>query len=137
MDARAHDLERPAERLRDRLRVRGRRGRRHPEDRRLSECVERASDEEVVRAEVVPPHAHAVHLVDHHEAHPDPAQRLDESLLAQPLRGRVEQARLACLDRREAGAGLVGVERRVDERRGGRGTRGELVHLVLHQRDER
>ena len=79
VDARAHDLEGSAERVRDRLRVRGGRGRRHPEDRGLAERVERAADEEVVRAEVVPPHAHAVHLIDHHEAYADRAQRLDEA----------------------------------------------------------
>ncbi len=137
VDARAHDLERPAERLRDRLGVRGGRRRGHPEDRGISERVERAADEQVVRAEVVPPHAHAVHLVDHDEAHADPAQRLDERLLAEPLGRRVEESRLACRDRREAGAGLLGVEGRVDEGRSGRGTRRKLVHLILHQCDER
>ncbi len=135
--ARAHDLERPAQRLGDRFGIRRRRGRGHPEHGGLAEHVERATDEEVVGPEVVPPHAHAVHLVDHDEPDADPAERLDEPLLPQPLRSGVEKPGLARGDRREARRRLVRRERGVDEGRRRRNLRRELVHLVLHQRDQR
>ena len=63
-----------AERLADLARGLGRRRRRHPEERRLAEGRERVPDEEVVGAEVVPPHAHAVRLVDDDEADADRAE---------------------------------------------------------------
>ena len=136
VDARAHDLERPAERLGDRHGVRRSGRRRHAQDRWLVEHVERAPDEEVVRAKVVSPHAHAVHLVDHDEPDADPAERLDEPLLPQPLRRGVEEPGLARGDRCEARRRLVLRERGVDEGRGCRDLRRELVHLILHQRDQ-
>ena len=73
-DARPDDLEVAAERRGD-LRRGGRgRGGGHPEHGRVAERLERAADEEVVGPEVVPPHADAVHLVDHDEADADRAQ---------------------------------------------------------------
>jgi hypothetical protein len=66
-DAGPHRFEGAPERSSDLLlRLRGR-GRGQPEHRRLSEFVEGCPDEQVVRAEVVPPHRHAVHLVHHDE----------------------------------------------------------------------
>ena len=92
--ARVDDLERATERLPDvacRLR-RGRRG--HAEERGIAECLETTTDEEVVGPEVVAPHAHAVHLVDDHEPDADRREELDEARLPQPLRGRVDEARV-------------------------------------------
>ena len=90
VDARAHDLEPPPERLRDRVRVRGRGRRGHPEHGRRAELVERPADEEVVGPEVVTPHADAVHLVDHDEPDADAAQRAHEGLLPKALGRGVE-----------------------------------------------
>ena len=99
--ARVDDLERATERLPDvacRLR---RRGRGHPQERRVAERLEAAPDEEVVGAEVVPPHAHAVHLVHDDEPDADLGEELDEARLAQPLGCRVDEPRLAGGDGRE------------------------------------
>ncbi len=90
-DARAHDLRLAAERGRDLTLRRRCRRRRHPEDGGPAELVERAADEEVVGPEVVAPHAHAVHLVDHDEPDVDAGDRVEEVPLAQPLRRDVEQ----------------------------------------------
>ena len=99
-DARPHDLEVATERGGD-LRRRGRgRGGGHAEHGRIAERLERAPDEQVVGPEVVPPHADAVHLVDHDEADADRAQRLDECGVAEPLGRGVEQPRAARRRRR-------------------------------------
>ena len=78
-----------------------------------------------------------MHLVDHHEPHADRPERPDERLLPQALGRGVEKARVAGGDRREPRRRLFGVERRVDERRRRPDLRGQLVDLVLHQRDQR
>ena len=136
-DARADDLGLPAERGGDLpLRGRGRRGG-HAEDRGPAERVESAADEEVVRPEVVAPHADAVHLVDHDEADVDPRDRVEEVPLAEPLRGDVEEPVAALGRPTQPGGRLVRVERRVDQRRLRRDLRRQLVDLVLHQRDQR
>ena len=88
-DARSHDGHLAAESGGNAGGGRGCRGRRHAEHRRLSERLEGAPDEEVVGSEVVAPHAHAMHLVDHDEADADRAQRLDERGVAETLGGRV------------------------------------------------
>ena len=94
-DARAHDLGLPAESGGDLpLRRRRRRGG-HAEDRGPAERVESAADEEVVGPEVVPPHADAVHLVDHDETDVDPRDRVEEAAAAEAARVR----------RRAAGSG--------------------------------
>jgi hypothetical protein len=80
-DARVHDLERAAERVADLAGHGGRRGRGHSEERGRLELLERTTDEEVVGPEVVTPHAHAVHLVHHHEPDPDLRQHRDEARL--------------------------------------------------------
>ncbi len=136
-DARAHDLRLAPERDRD-LTLGGRRRRRgHPEDRGPAELVERAPDEEVVRAEVVPPHADAVHLVDHDQADVDARDRVEEVALPQAFGRHVEQA-VAPLRRGTQPRGrFVRIERGVDQRRLGRDLGRQLVDLVLHQRDQR
>ena len=136
-DARAHDGEVTAERRRDLRRRGGRRSGGHAEHRRVAERLERAADEEIVRPEVVAPHADAVHLVDHDEADADRPQRLDERGVAEPLGRGVEESRAALGDVADPVRRHLVVERRVDERRR-RGDLGrQLVDLVLHQRDER
>ncbi len=136
-DARADDLGLPAECGGDlALGGRGCRGC-HAEDRGPAERVESAADEEVVRPEVVAPHADAVHFVDHDEADVDAGDRVEEVPLPEPLRGDVEEP-VAALGRcTQPGGRLVRVERRVDQRRLGRDLGRKLVDLVLHQRDQR
>ena len=101
-DARVDDLELAAERLPDLAGGLGRGRRRHPEDRRVAERLEAAADEEVVGSEVVPPHAHAVHLVHDDEPDPDPREELDELRLPKAFGRRVDEPRVAGLHRREA-----------------------------------
>ena len=131
------DLGTAAECGRDVLRRLGSRRRSHAEERRLAELGERTADEEVVGAEVVAPHAHAVHLVDHDQPDADRPRRLEESRLAQPLRCDVDEPLLARPDARESRGRLLPGERRVDEGRGRRDAGRKLVHLILHERDER
>ena len=99
--------------------------------------VERAADEEVVGAEVVPPHADAVHLVDHDETDVDLRDRVEEAPRAEPLGRDVEHPVTAFGHAAQPRRGLVGIERGVDQRRLGRDLGRQLVDLVLHQRDQR
>ena len=84
----------------------------------------------------MPPHADAVHLVDDDEADADRAEGLDERGVPKPLRRGVEQSCAPGRDVLDAARRLVGIERRVDERRRGRDLGRQLVDLVLHQRDQ-
>ncbi len=136
-DARADDLRLAAQGVCDLPLRRRRRGRRHPQDRRPAERVERATDEEVVGAEVVPPHADAVHLVDHDETDVDLRDRVEEAPGAEPLGGDVEHPVTAFGHSAQPRRSLVGVERGVDQRRLCRDLGWQLVDLVLHQRDQR
>ena len=61
-----------------------------------------ATDEEVVGAEVVAPHAHAVHLVHDDEPDADVGEELDEARLPQALRRGVDESRLARTTHRRA-----------------------------------
>ncbi len=135
-DARVDDLRRPPERITDVARCLGRRRGGHAEQRRLAELRQCVANEEVVGAEVVPPHAHAVHLVDDDEADPDRAEHVEEAGLAQALGRGVDDPLLARGDACESGRDLVCRERGVDEGCGRRDLRGELVDLVLHERDQ-
>ena len=98
--ARVDDLERAPECFSDVARGLRRRGGGHPEQRRFAECLEAPPDEEVVGAEVVSPHAHAVHLVHHDEPDPDVGEEIHEARLPQALGCRIDEARLP---RRDAG----------------------------------
>ncbi len=134
--ARPHDLEVATERLGDAAGGRRGRGRRHPEDSRAVERLENPADEEVIGAEVVPPHAHAVHLVDHDEPDADRAERPDEGAASKALRRRIEQTCPACGDVVQPAYRLGRLEGRVDERGRGGDLCRKLVDLVLHQRDQ-
>ncbi len=68
---------------------------------------------------------------------PDVGEEIHEARLPEPLGRRVDEARLPGRDACEARRRLLRGERRVDERRGRRDLRRQLVHLVLHERDER
>ncbi len=117
----------------------GRRGcsrRRHPEHRRIAECFERSADEQVVGPEVVPPHAHAMHLVDDDEADADRAEHVDERGVPEPLGRSVEKAGPTCRHVLDPARRHLAIERRVDERRRGRDLGRQLVDLVLHERDQ-
>ena len=67
-----------------------------------------------------------MHLVDDHEPDTDRAERLDEALLAQPLRRRVQEPCATRRHSREPSRDLLGGERRVDERCGRRHAGGSL-----------
>ena len=130
-------LELPSEREADVPRRLGRRRRGHPEEGRIAERLEPAPDEEVVGPEVVPPHAHAVHLVHDHEPDADLGQEVDEARLAQALGRGVDEAGLAGGHTGEARRRFLRRERRVDEGRRRGDLRRQLVHLILHERDQR
>ena len=93
----------------------------------------------VLRAEVVPPLADAVRLVDGDEAHAHLRQPAHEAVAAvadQALGRHVQQARVSLAHGAHDVALLVLVEGAVVA--GGRHAVGvQAVHLVLHQRDER
>ncbi len=135
-DAGRDHLRLAAERAADLLGGLGRRGGRHPEQHGLAELRERPADEEVVGAEVVPPHAHAVHLVDDDEADADRAQHRCEPGLAQTLRSGVNEPFFSRAHLLQPSFGLFGRERGVHERRRRSDLRRQLVDLVLHQRDQ-
>ena len=106
-DTGAHDVEVAAERTADlRLGV-GRGGGGEPEHGRLPELRERGADEEVVRPEVVAPHAHAVHLVDDDEPDPGRRQRLHEVAPPQALGRREQHGDAARGERTEPSLDLV------------------------------
>jgi len=84
----------------------------------------------------VAPLADAVGLVHRQCGHfpiPQARQEIGEH---QPLRGDVEQLVFAAAEAVEPLAGLGRIERRVEKCRA-HSRRLELIHLVLHQRDER
>ncbi len=136
-DARSHHGHLAAEGVRDAGRGRRGGGGRHAEHGWFAERLKRPPDEEVVRAEIVAPHADAMHLVDHHKADADRAQGLDEGGAPESFGCRIEETSPPVRHRVEAPCRLVGFERGVDERRGGTDLCRELVDLILHQRDQR
>ncbi len=75
-----------------------------------AELLERAPDEEVVGAEVVSPHAHAVHLVHDHEPDPDLGEHRDEARLPQALGCGVDETGLPGRDVGEPRRRLLGRE---------------------------
>ena len=90
----------------------------------------------VVGAEVVPPLADAMGLVDRQQLDPRRADRIAKTPAAEPLRRHVNQAELA---------GRHPIQPRILLRRGQRAVdeahrqtqRLKLIHLVLHQGDQR
>ena len=136
-DRRPDDLRLTTERVADLAGGLGRGRRGHPEQRRFPELRERVADEEVVGAEIVSPHAHAMRLVDDHEPDSHGAKQVDEATLSKAFRSRVDEALVSGRGRGETVGGLVGRERRVHERRRRRNPGRKLVDLVLHQGDQR
>jgi hypothetical protein len=116
-------------------RTSGRRGGRERHHRRAAQALGDPAQHHVVGAEVVPPLAHAVRLVDHEQRHPPLQEELEEVAVAEALGRHVQDLPLAPGHRRLGLALLARAERRVD------GPRVhpqlvQLVGLVLHQRDE-
>ena len=91
---------------------------------------------EVVRAEVVSPLGDAVRFVDGRELDRQAFQPLAEGFVGKALGSDVEQLERAGIESLVNVADLLGIERRIQPR-GGNALRGEGVHLVPHQRDER
>ena len=114
--------------------VGGRRG--QGDARGRAEPLAGQADPRVIGAEVVPPLADAVRLVDRQQGRLDPRHHLDEPAAAEPLRGDVDEVvppRLDLVNPRE----LLGrVERAVDQR-GPDSPLRQGIDLVFHQGDER
>ena len=91
---------------------------------------------EVIGPEVVPPLGHAVRLVDREQRDPAAIEQPHRRFGPQPLRRQVEQVQLAGQERRLDPPPLARLLGRVEEP-GPHALRGQRVHLVLHQRDER
>ena len=91
---------------------------------------------EVIGPEVVPPLGHAVRLVDREQRDPAAIEQPHRRFGPQPLRRQVEQVQLARQERRLDPPPLARLLGRVEEP-GPHAQRGQRVHLVLHQRDER
>ena len=90
----------------------------------------------VLGPEVVAPFRDAVRLVDGQATDFPAFEVLLPALEHEPLGRGVEELVFALVQAAQAAPGFVGVEARV-EKRGRHAAGGELVHLVLHQRDER
>ena len=103
--------------------------------RRHVEMVAEALEAPVRGTEVVAPLADAVRFVHHHERERAALEEVAHASLER-LGGHVHELVLARLERGEAPAALLGVERRVDLG-GAEAQRLELVHLILHQADQR
>ena len=114
--------------------VRGRGGER--ENRRPAEPLGDRAEHEIVGTEVVSPLAHAVRLVDDEEADLAREQPLEEVAILEALRREIEDLALAIFHALLRVARLGGGEMRVHRERID-AVRGELVLLVLHERDER
>ena len=103
---------------------------------RAAESLGDGAEDEVVGAEVVPPLAHAVRLVDDEEADLAREQALEKIAILEALRREIEDLAgavfhfLLRVARLRRGEMRVHCER-IDA------VRGELVLLVLHERDER
>ena len=94
------------------------------------------AEREVVGTEVVAPLADAVRFVDDEQAHRAREQALEEVAVLEALGREVEDLALAVLDLPARLARLARRQMRVHRERVD-AVRGELVLLVLHQRDER
>jgi hypothetical protein len=114
--------------------LRGGRGER--QNGRAAEPLRYRPEHQVVRAKVVPPLTHAVRLVHDEQAHLAREQPLEEFSILEALRSQVQDLSLPLhhplVRLARFGSGEVRVHgQRIHP------LRGELVLLVLHQRDER
>jgi large exoprotein involved in heme utilization and adhesion len=112
----------------------GRGGERH--DRHAGQEGAELRDLAVFRAEIVAPLGNAVRLVDGEGGDVPRLQVGGPVVEHQTLRGDVEHPPFAAVQSAQAGARLVGVEGGVQVGGGDAGGL-QLVHLVLHQGDER
>ena len=100
----------------------------------VAEFLPERSDRQVVRPEIVAPLADAVRLVDGKEG--DAAAAHEAHAPRQALRCQVEELQLSA--RKRLHDAVVLLARVGGDERGGRNpVRGELRHLVAHQRDQR
>ena len=90
----------------------------------------------VFRAKIVAPLGDAMRLVDHQAGQPAVVQQTQRFRSQQRLGGRVQQAELP-VPRLLHGCCVVAVIQRAVEERRRHAQRAQLVHLVLHQRDQR
>ena len=125
------DPERPGDRPGDL----GRRGGRQREDPADPERFRQSGELEVFGAEIVPPLADAMRLVDGEHRDRPAADRLGESARAEPLGRDVEDPDRPRSDAREDFAGPSGVEARIEPGRRDP-PRDEEIDLVLHQGDQ-
>ena len=113
-----------------------RRGRGQREHRRLAERAHRFAEAEVRRAEVVTPLRDAVRLVDHEQRDADLRQVIAEPRFAEPLGRDVRDARAILREPRQRRLLVARRQRRVEPQHFDVEL-GELVVLILHQRDQR
>ena len=114
----------------------GRRRRGERQHGRPAHRAHRVAQPEVGRAEVVPPLRDAVRLVDHEQRHPRARERLAEPGVTQALGRHVRHARAAAREALEGGVLVARRERGVEPHHL-EPELGQLVVLILHQRDER
>ena len=105
-------------------------------ERHAREALAQRGELAVFRTEVVPPFADAVRFIDGDLRHLPLAQIVEKARQHQPLGGGVEQLVLPLPQAAQASARVIRSERGV-EKSGRDSARRELVHLILHQRDER
>ena len=103
---------------------------------RVAQHAAEVAQPSVIGAEVVPPLADAVGLVDRQQPQFHGPHRFQEAAAAEPFGHDVDQAELA---RRHAVQPLVllGHRQRAVDERGGDAAGLQLIDLVLHQRDQR
>ncbi len=130
-----HDLL-AAELMADVLHHLGRRGGRERQNRRVAEDRQSLPQRQVGRAKVMSPLGDAVRLVDHEDGDLVAAQRLQELRLGEALRGDEDEIPLLLLNPLQH-LGLLARGQRAVDLNGVQPDFLQLVHLVLHERDER
>ncbi len=103
---------------------------------RRPEPLAHGGEAEVAGAEIVSPLAHAVRFIHREKRHADGAQAIGEAPEVEALRRHVKELDLPALDAGQAARDLAARERGVHAG-GGKTARGQRIHLILHEGDER
>ena len=138
MRAGADDVQLPPEVVRYLDPHLGGSGRGHREHRRVAQITQRIADEQIIRPEIVPPHAHAMGLIDHQAATPLANEwRAETASAAASPEPHTRAYSLPRANVPQPPLDLIAIQRAVDQRRLLLDARGQTVHLVLHKRDQR
>ena len=103
---------------------------------RRPKALSHLAEQRIVRPEVVPPVGDAVGFVDREKIDLDLRERFQKSRAAEPLGRDVDQLVSAGFDAIQSGGPLQLAQAGVNERRRD-ASRGELLHLILHQCNQR